>query len=176
VRYIDKRKDGPRAIADARVSVEANINMHFSGPLFLRLDAGAPITILAGVHPGCCELFATERVRTLSDLKGKTVGIRGVEGPEHVLLASMLAYVGLDSRKDVRWVTHSTDKSIALLAEGKIERSWGSPPIPRSCARGRSDTWSSTAAWTAPGHNTSAAWSRRTASSCRSIQSPPSAP
>jgi NitT/TauT family transport system substrate-binding protein len=97
VRYI--KKDGQRAIADTLASGEANINMHFSGPLILRIDGGAPITILAGVHPGCYELFATERVRTLSDLKGKTVGIRGLEGPEHVFLASMLAHVGLDPRK-----------------------------------------------------------------------------
>jgi NitT/TauT family transport system substrate-binding protein len=129
VRYI--KKDGQRAIADALVSGEANINMHFSGPLILRLDAGAPITILAGVHPGCYELFATERVRTLSDLKGKTVGIRGLEGPEHVFLASMLAYVGLDPRKDVHWVTHSTERSIALLAQGKIDAFMGFPPDPQ---------------------------------------------
>ena len=129
VRYI--KQDGQRAIADALASGEASINMHFSGPLILRLDTGAPITILAGVHPGCYELFATERVRTLSDLKGKTVGIRGLEGPEHVFLSSMLAYVGLDPRKDVTWVTHSTDKSIALLAEGKIDAFMGFPPDPQ---------------------------------------------
>jgi NitT/TauT family transport system substrate-binding protein len=129
VRYI--KKDGQRAIADALASGEASINMHFSGPLILRLDTGAPITILAGVHPGCYELFATERVRTLSDLKGKTVGIRGLEGPEHVFLASMLAYVGLDPRKDVTWVTHATDESIALLAEGKIDAFMGFPPDPQ---------------------------------------------
>ena len=129
VRYI--KQDGQRAIADALASGEANINMHFSGPLILRLDAGAPITILAGVHPGCYELFATERVRTLSDLKGKTVGIRGLEGPEHVFLSSMLAYVGLDPRKDVTWVTHSTEQSIALLAEGKIDAFMGFPPDPQ---------------------------------------------
>jgi NitT/TauT family transport system substrate-binding protein len=129
VQYI--RKDGPRAIADALASGEASINMHFSGPLILRLDAGAPITILAGVHPGCYELFATERVRTLSDLKGKTIGIRGLEGPEHIFLSSMLAYVGLDPRKDVTWVTHSTEKSIALLAESKIDAFMGFPPDPQ---------------------------------------------
>jgi NitT/TauT family transport system substrate-binding protein len=129
VRYI--KKDGPRAIADALASGEANINMHFSGPLILRLDAGAPITILAGVHPGCYELFATERVRTLSDLKGKTVGIRGLEGPEHVFLSTMLAYVGLDPRKDVHWVTHSTEQSIVLLQEGKIDAFMGFPPDPQ---------------------------------------------
>jgi len=132
VRYIDKRKDGPRAIADALASGEASINMHFSGPLILRLDAVAPITILGGVHPGCYELFATERVRTLSDLKGKTVGIRGLEGPEHIFLSSMLAYVGLDPREDVHWVTHETDTSIALLAEGKIDAFMGFPPDPQA--------------------------------------------
>jgi len=129
VRYV--KQDGQRAIADALASGEANINMHFSGPLILRIDAGAPITILAGVHPGCYELFATERVRTLRDLKGKTVGIRGLEGPEHVFLSSMLAYVGLDPRKDVTWVTHPTDTSIALLAEGKIDAFMGFPPDPQ---------------------------------------------
>ena len=129
VRYI--KKEGPRAIADALASGEANINMHFSGPLILRLDTGAPITILAGVHPGCYELFATERVRTLSDLKGKTVGIRALEGPEHVFLASMLAYVGLDPRKDVHWVTHSTERSIALLEQGKVDAFMGFPPDPQ---------------------------------------------
>jgi NitT/TauT family transport system substrate-binding protein len=129
VRYI--KQDGQRAIADALASGEASINMHFSGPLILRLDTGAPITILAGVHPGCYELFATERVRTLSDLKGKTVGIRGLEGPEHVFLSSMLAYVGLDPRKDVTWVTHSTEQSIALLAEGRIDAFMGFPPDPQ---------------------------------------------
>ena len=129
VRYI--KHDGQRAIADALASGEASINMHFSGPLILRIDGGAPITILAGVHPGCYELFATARVRTLSDLKGKTVGIRGLEGPEHVFLSSMLAYVGLDPRKDVHWVTHSTEQSIALLAEGKIDGFMGFPPDPQ---------------------------------------------
>ena len=131
VRYIDKRKEGSRAIADALASGEANINMHFSGPLILRIDAGAPVTILAGVHPGCYELFATERVRTLRDLKGKTVGMRGLEGPEHVFLSSMLAYVGLDPRKDVQWVSHSTEQSIALLTEGKIDAFMGFPPDPQ---------------------------------------------
>ena len=42
----------------------------------LHLDAGVPITVLAGVHPGCFELFAHEPIRTISDLKGKKVGIR----------------------------------------------------------------------------------------------------
>ena len=41
-----------------------------------RLSSGCrpPDHALAGVHPGCYELFAHEPVRTISDLKGKRVG------------------------------------------------------------------------------------------------------
>src|SRR5919106_6660840 len=39
------------------------------------LDAGVPITALAGVHAGCFELFAHEPIHTISDLKGKKAGI-----------------------------------------------------------------------------------------------------
>ena len=34
------------------------------------VDAGDPVIILSGVHPGCYELFATERVQSIRDLKG----------------------------------------------------------------------------------------------------------
>ncbi|MEK7860395.1 MAG: ABC transporter substrate-binding protein, partial [Chloroflexota bacterium] len=134
VKYIPK--EGPYAIAQALTSGEADINMHFSGPLIIRIDAGDPVVILAGVHPGCYELFGTERVRSIRDLKGKTVGIRGLGGPEHVFLASMMAHVGLDPRKDVTWVTHPTAESLRLLAEGKIDGFLGFPPDPQE-ARAR---------------------------------------
>jgi len=39
------------------------------------VDAGDPVVILAGGHIGCFELFGTDRVHTISDLKGKTVGV-----------------------------------------------------------------------------------------------------
>ena len=33
---------------------------------------GDPITVLAGVHTGCFELFANESIHSITDLKGKT--------------------------------------------------------------------------------------------------------
>jgi NitT/TauT family transport system substrate-binding protein len=58
----------------------------------------------AGVHVGCFERFGTARVRSSRDLKGKTAAVTGLGGPEHVFLAGMAAYVGLDPRRDIRWV------------------------------------------------------------------------
>jgi NitT/TauT family transport system substrate-binding protein len=111
---------------------EVNINMHFAAPNIIRLDVGDPIVILAGAHVGCFELFGTERVRAIHDLKGKTVAVPdGLGSSQHVFLSSMIAYVGLDPRKDVNWVTHPFAESMRLLAEGKIDAFLGFPPEPQ---------------------------------------------
>ena len=59
------------------------------------LDAGDPITALAGVHPGCFEVFVHEPVAS-RDLKGKRVGVTGLGLEPAPVLASMAAYIGLD--------------------------------------------------------------------------------
>jgi NitT/TauT family transport system substrate-binding protein len=79
-------------------------------------------------------LFGTEQVRTIRDLKGKTVAIpdRGLGGsPQYIFLSSMLAYVGLDPGKDIQWVTQPRAASMRLLAEGKIDAYLGFPPDPQ---------------------------------------------
>jgi NitT/TauT family transport system substrate-binding protein len=125
------KKEGPEAISGAVAAGEADINMHFSGPLIIRLDRGEPVTILAGVHPGCYELFTAQPLRSLLELKGKSVAIRAVDGPEHVFLSSMAAYVGMDPRRDIRWVTYPARQSIELLKQGKVDAFMGFPPLPQ---------------------------------------------
>ncbi len=120
----------------ALLSGEVDIVMNFIGPLLIRVDAGDPIVILAGGHVGCFELFGTDRVRAIRDLKGKTVAVPALGNPEHVFLASMAAYVGVDPRKDINWVTHPPDYSMRLLSEGKIDAFLGFPPQPQEL-RGR---------------------------------------
>jgi NitT/TauT family transport system substrate-binding protein len=51
------------------------MNNHFVAPTIIRVEAGDPIVILGGLHIGCFELFGTDRVRTIRDLKGKTVAV-----------------------------------------------------------------------------------------------------
>lgn len=129
VQYL--KKDGPEAIAGAVAAGEADINMHFSGPLIIRLDRGEPVTILAGVHPGCYELFTARPLGTLLELKGRIVAIRALGGPEHVFLSSMAAYVGLNPRQDIQWVTYPAAESMELLTQGKIDAFMGFPPQPQ---------------------------------------------
>ncbi len=87
--------------------------------------------MLAGVHAGCFELFGTDRVRAIRDLKGKTVGVQALGSSQHVFLASMAAYVGLDPQKDISWVEHPSAESIRLLAAGKIDAFLAFPPEPQ---------------------------------------------
>ena len=65
---------------------------------------GVPITVLAGMHVGCLELIANDRVRTIPDLKGKRVGIDDIDGNTYLLLMMIAAYVGLDPANDIEWV------------------------------------------------------------------------
>ena len=81
---------------DGRRSVD--IAMNFAAPLLVAIDQGVPIVLLAGVHSGCFELFAGERVRSIEDLKGKTVAILSRGSAQHVFLASIATSVGLVPR------------------------------------------------------------------------------
>ena len=110
---------------------QIDMTMNFAAPLVMSLDAGDPIVLLAGVHVGCFELFGTERIRTITDLKGKTVAVFGIQSAQHVFLASMMTQVGLDPRKDVTWAVHPVPEAKRLLAEGKIDGYLGFPPDPQ---------------------------------------------
>jgi NitT/TauT family transport system substrate-binding protein len=106
----------------------ADLGMNFVGPNLIGLEAGDPATILAGGHVGCFELVGTDQVRSIRDLKGKTVAVAALGNGEHVFLSAMAAYVGLDPRRDIIWVTHATADTVALLTEGKIDAFMAFPP------------------------------------------------
>jgi NitT/TauT family transport system substrate-binding protein len=113
------------------LSGDVDLVLNFVGPLLVRLDAGDPLVMLAGGHVGCFELFGTERVRAIRDLKGKTVSVPELGSPQHVFLASIAAYVGLDPRKDIDWVIHPRAEAMHLLSEGKIDAFLGFAPEPQ---------------------------------------------
>ncbi len=76
------------SIYKALAAGEVDISMAFAPPFVMQIDAGEPIVLLGGVHAGCFELFGTDRVRAIRDLKGKTVAIPALGSPHHVFLGS----------------------------------------------------------------------------------------
>jgi NitT/TauT family transport system substrate-binding protein len=131
VQYIQAA--GSVAVGEALRTARADVTMHFVGSLVAHVDAGDPVVHLAGIHVGCLELFGTDRVRAVRDLKGKTVAVPDV-GPtsgQYVFISSLLNYVGLDPRKDVNWVVHPPAEGRRLLADGKVDAYLGWPPEPQ---------------------------------------------
>ena len=100
---------------------ETEFDVDFCGNMIGPIDAGEPIVMLAGVHPGCYELFARESIRSVVDLRGKNVGVRRVGAGEHALLSIIVANVGLDPAKDVNWVAFGQGDPKGLLADEKID-------------------------------------------------------
>jgi NitT/TauT family transport system substrate-binding protein len=112
---------------------EGTVDMavQFAAPLAIAIDRGLNITVLGGVHPGCFDLFTTPAVRSIKDLKGKTVCVFGNESPQHTFLASIVASVGLDPQKDINWVFHPGAIGKQMLADGKVDGYLGFPPDPQ---------------------------------------------
>lgn len=124
---------------DIEGAARADIDFHFEtgASLAMLLDAGKPIVVLAGLHPGCYELFANEPIETVADLKGRRVGIQGVGTAGHLYLAVMAAQVGLDPHRDIDWVARPDGNFMALLADGRIDAFLAFPPEPQELrARG----------------------------------------
>src|SRR5919109_363489 len=125
-------RNGPYALADGR----GDIAMWDTPGLIPHLDAGKPVVLLAGVHVGCYELFGNEQVRAIRDLKGKTVAIQYVGGGDQVLISSMLAYVGINPRQEVNWITGGDTVNVMdLFVEGKADAFLGFAQQPEELRR-----------------------------------------
>ena len=118
-------------VAQGLATGAIDISLHFAATLLMHVEAGEPILGLAGLHIGCIELFGTDRVQAIRDLKGKTVSVggHGLGSPGYVYLAVMAAYVGLNPLKDITWVDYPPAESVQLLAEGKIDAFLAFPPF-----------------------------------------------
>jgi NitT/TauT family transport system substrate-binding protein len=127
--YISTQAGTENAIKTARGEID--VSMNFIGPSLISMDAGERLTMLAGIHPGCFELFGNSRIRTIADLKGKSVGVLALGSGQYVFLASMATYVGLDPLTDINWVASASPKPMELYADGKIDAFLGFPPEPQ---------------------------------------------
>jgi NitT/TauT family transport system substrate-binding protein len=133
IRYVDGPAGDPEPLARGKVDFDTNYASNF----VRAIDAGEPITLLSGVHVGCFELFAGNGIRTIGDLKGKTVGIQALGTNPHVLVTLLAAEVGLDPKSDIRWVTDPKAKPMDRFIASKIDAFLGFAPEPQELrARG----------------------------------------
>jgi len=127
VEYIKESKNAVAAIAERR----ADFSMDATPAYLPSVDIGKPVVVLAGIHAGCYELFGHEEVRAIRDLKGKRVAISVLGAIEHILMSSIVAYVGIDP-KQIDWVqAGSNPDAMRLFEEHKTDAFLGFPPQPQ---------------------------------------------
>jgi len=115
---------------------EADFSFESALDFLAPMDAGEPLTVLAGIQSGCFELIADDSIRGVPDLKGKSVGVSAVGASDHVLVSMMAAYVGLDPVADITWVADPSVPQADLFRAGKINAFLGFPPDPQQpCVR-----------------------------------------
>ena len=117
-----------QAFPEALAGGEVDLGLDYASKYVDAIDRGLAIQVLAGVHVGCFELFGSESVRSIKDLKGRRVGIPALGSPPHVFAALMAAQVGLDPSKDIAWVVSSSVKPMQLFVDGKTEALLTFPP------------------------------------------------
>jgi NitT/TauT family transport system substrate-binding protein len=75
------------------------------------------------------EIFANKTISTMKDLKGKRIGVSGMQSPERFLLASIVSYIGLDPEKDIEWVFAEPLQWGPMLVSGKVDALAAFPPM-----------------------------------------------
>jgi NitT/TauT family transport system substrate-binding protein len=124
-----KTVEYPSITGDADLLVAGKIDVMFldAPGLILAVDEGQALVGLGGMHGGCYELFGSPQVRSVLELRGRTVAAstRG----RHAFVAAMASYVGLDPRKDLKIVVTSDAKQ--QFVEGKVDAVLGFPPEPQ---------------------------------------------
>jgi NitT/TauT family transport system substrate-binding protein len=135
IRYVDVTEAHIRAASAANVgtneymiaSGDVDFTRDFTPSHIASAEAGLPITILAGLHSGCFEVLGKDDIRSIADLKGRTVGAYG--SGDQWLLTIMASLVGLDPAKDIRWVTGLSHGPEDLFIKGKIDAFVALPPV-----------------------------------------------
>jgi NitT/TauT family transport system substrate-binding protein len=95
----------------------------------LHLDAEASIVLLGGVHGGCYELFGTNSVRTVRELKGRIVSV--ANPGRKAFVASIAAWIGLNPHKDIDFLIQPASSGMELFAQGMVDAFMGFPPDPQ---------------------------------------------
>ena len=103
--------------------------MDFAPAVIAELDGGAPLTMVAGMHVGCFELFAHEshphHCRSEGQEGWRALGLRNAEA---LWSASWRAYVGINPNEDIHWVSDPSAKPMDLFIDRKIDAFLAGPP------------------------------------------------
>ena len=124
IRYVDTKPSAlGKDLAEGKFDFASNV----TAQNIVFVDSGLPITLIGGIHAGCYELFASDGIRSIRDLKGKRVGTFAATD----LLEMMAAFVGLDPKKDLTIINDPDAKPLDQFIQGKLDAYMALPPEPQ---------------------------------------------
>ena len=112
-------------------SGETDLSAGYIAPWAMQVEEGKPIVMLAGIHSGCYELFATNGIRSIRELKGRTVSIPEKGSAHQIYLSMIVSSIGINAQNDIQWVVQPPADSIVQFSEGKIDAIMAFAPLPQ---------------------------------------------
>jgi NitT/TauT family transport system substrate-binding protein len=115
------------ALALGRYDVTHHLVMYFLKPI----EQGMDVKFTGGVHRGCLRVQAGVNgdIRTVQDLRGKTIGVPGMGTPPFMLASRALAAGGVDPSREVRWRVYPAGELGLAMDRGLVDAVATSEPI-----------------------------------------------
>jgi NitT/TauT family transport system substrate-binding protein len=95
------------------------------------LEQGFDVKIAAGTHGGCMRVLtrADSGVTRLADLKGRSVAVGDLAGPDKNFFSIQLAKLGIDPNKDVDWRAYPGNLLDVAVQKGEVQAFLSSDPL-----------------------------------------------
>lgn len=86
------------------------------------LSQGFDVKLVGGLHAGCMYMLAPPAgpVKTIADLRGRTVGVSDIGGPDRNFFSIRVKEAGLDPQGDVQWRQYPADLLPLALQRGEV--------------------------------------------------------
>ncbi|WP_029606327.1 ABC transporter substrate-binding protein [Kozakia baliensis] len=87
------------------------------------LQQGFDVKLVAGLHAGCMHLMTTQNspIHKITDLKGKTVGVTDIGGPDRNFFSIRAKEAGIDPETDISWRQFPADLLPVALQRGAVQ-------------------------------------------------------
>ena len=115
------------AIATGKADAGIGMALRWLKPL----EQGFDVKIVAGTHGGCMRAIVPVKsdIKSVADLKGKTVAVGDLAGPDKNFFAIQLAKAGIDPNKDVDWKQYPANLVRTAAEKGEAQAFLASDPL-----------------------------------------------
>jgi NitT/TauT family transport system substrate-binding protein len=107
--------------------VTHHLIMYFLKPV----EQGLDVKFTGGIHRGCLRVQALTqgKINTISDLRGKRIGVPGMGTPPFIFANRVLGAHGIDPGKEISWRVFPAGELGLALAKGEVDAVADSEPI-----------------------------------------------